>query len=309
MIQKKKGMINIDGQTSRGTAGRHLRGIHLINAWSAENEICLAQSKVDDKSNEITAIPELMDMLDLKGAIITTDALNTQKTIVAKANRNGGDYLLPVKGNQPLLRQQIEEMFQVVDEERAIARVQWERALEKAKGQRDQPRLTHLLEKGASSCGAFFWQPESEKSHGRIETRKHIAIPAIGLPLRNEWENIQSVVRVERERILGDKVEREIVYYISSLFPKEIRLIAEACRGHWRVENSLHWRLDVVFRQDHSRYRNRVGAHNLATIRKIGLNALCKETSLKGGLATKQCAAACNPEYRDKVVNSLLTVI
>ena len=217
-IQVKKGVISIDGQTSRGTADRNLRGIHLVNAWSAENGICLAQSKVDDKSNEITAVPELMDMLDLRGAIITTDALNTQKTIAAKASEKGSDYLLPVKSNHPLLMQQIQEMFQVVDEERAITWSQWKRALGKAKEHRDEQRLQHLLENGASSCGAFFWQTEPEKCHGRIEIRKGMAISAEKLPLKNEWENIKTLVRIERERILEDKVESEVIYYIPKVF-------------------------------------------------------------------------------------------
>jgi predicted transposase YbfD/YdcC len=304
-------VISFDGQTARGTADRqaNVSGIHLISAWSAENGICLGQSKVDDKSNEIAAVPELMEALDLKGAIITADALNTQKAIAAKVIEKEGDYLLPVKGNQPTLLEEIISAFESVDTERSVSKTQWERAIAKSKEQRDDRRLKQLLAKGASSCGAFVLQSELEKSHGRIETRSCMTISSDVLPSKSEWKNINSLARVERKRILGDKMEHEVIYYISSLPPCDVQLIANATRKHWRVENSLHWRLDVVFRQDQSRYRNRIGARNLATIRKMVLNVLSKETSLKGGIATKQCAAACNPAYRDKVLTSLLSTI
>jgi len=124
------------------------------------------------------------------------------------------------------------------------------------------------------------------------------------LPEADEWRGLKSLVRVDRERIMGDKTTHERVYYISSLSPENPELIASIARRHWEVE-SLHWRLDVVFRQDKSRYRDRNGARNLAAIRKIVLNALSKETSIKGGLATRQCAAAFNPDYRENVLQNL----
>ena len=301
-------VISFDGQTARGTANRRTNkaGIHLVSAWSSENGVCLGQNKVDDKSNEITALPELMEMLDLKGTIVTTDALNTQKNTASKVVDLGGDYLLPVKGNQPTLLQEITEAFEVVDSERSIAQAQWKRAMQKAQEQHDSTRLKQLLS-GPSTCGAFFYEEEVNKSHGRIETRSDMTIQAT-ISSKEEWKNLSSLTRVDRKRIIGDKEEHEIIYYISSLPASDVQMIGKAIRQHWGVENGLHWRLDVVFKQDKSRYRNRMGARNLATIRKVGLNTLSKEASLKGGIATKQCAAACNLAYRDKILKTRLSV-
>ena len=150
--------------------------------------------------------------------------------------------------------------FKTIKAEQAIARAHWERAITKAKEHRDEPRLQQLLALGASLCGAFVWQSEPEKSHGRIETRRCWTISAKNLPMASEWKDLATLVRIDRERISGDKTARATIYYISSLSPSSPRLIAEAIRDHWGVENGLHWRLDVVFRKDSSRYRNRVGA-------------------------------------------------
>lgn len=305
--KKTQEVISFDGQTARGTADKYedVNGIHLVSAWSADNGICLGQIKVDDKSNEITAVPMLMRSLDLQGVIITADALNTQKAIAAQAIEQEGDYLLPVKGNQPTLLEEVTLAFEEIAQEQAVARKQWEYAVAKAKEHRDKPRLQKLLNEGASNCGAFSWHSEPEKVHGRIERRSCRTIPVGDLPSKDHWKGIASLVRIDRERILRGKVTRQTVYYISSLSPKTPELIADTSREHWNVENSLHWRLDVIFRQDQSRYRNRVGARNLAVVRKIVLNALAKETSVKGGIATKQCAASCNPFYRAKIVKNL----
>ena len=300
-------VISFDGQTARGTADQYTntRGLHFVSAWSSENNICLGQLKVDDKSNEITAVPELMESLDLKGTIITTDALNTQKLIAGKAIDKGADYLLPVKGNQSGLLRDTILAFEGLAVEQAAAKTQWEYSISKAKEHSDKPKLQALLATGASTCGAFSWTSQPEKSHGRVETRTCVTIPVSELPSKDEWKNISSLIRIDTERMLGDKTSHETTYYISSLSHKEVEIIEHAARGHWGVENGLHWRLDVIFRQDQSRYRNRVGARNLAAIRKIVLNTLSNETSLKGGIASKQCAAACNPAYRDKLIKKL----
>ena len=195
-------VISFDGQTARGTANRRTNkaGIHLVSAWSSENGVCLGQNKVDDKSNEITALPELMEMLDLKGTIVTTDALNTQKNTASKVVDLGGDYLLPVKGNQPTLLQEITEAFEVVDSERSIAKAQWKRAMQKAQEQHDSTRLKQLLS-GPSTCGAFFYEEEVNKSHGRIETRSDMTIQAT-ISSKEEWKNLSSLTRVDRKRII-----------------------------------------------------------------------------------------------------------
>ena len=297
--------INFDGQTERGTADKHhhIGGLHFVHAWSSENAICLGQLKVEDKSNEITAVPKLMESLDLKGTIITADALNTQKATAQKAIESGADYVLPVKGNQPSLLEEVISAFKSLEEEQARARKQWERSVTKARENRDEDRLKNLLLQGVPNSGASHWKEETEKVHGRIETRSCIAISAKDLPSKNEWEGLGSIACINRERIEGEKVERSQTYYITSLEPKS-EVIGRAARQHWGVEG-LHWRLDVTFKQDQSRYRDRVGARNLAVVRKLVLNALLKEKSLKGGIATKQCAAACNPTYRTKVIKNL----
>lgn len=299
-------VVSFDGQTSRGTADKlaNLTGIHLLNAWSADNDICLGQLKVDDKSNEITAVPKLMDSLNLEGTIITADALNTQKTINAKAIECKADYLLPVKGNQPTLLEEVTSAFKQLDIEQARAKELWERAVSKAKESGNKALLKELQAEGPSMCGASFWQ-SVEKGHGRIETRSCTVISANDLPCRSEWKELNSIVRLCRERKVGDgKEKNEISYYITSL-KSGAEKIANVARLHWGVENKLHWRLDVIFRQDSSRFRDRIGARNMALIRKMALNALLKDTSIKRGVATKQCAAACNPIYREQILKNL----
>ena len=298
-------VISFDGQTERGTAEKHkgLSGIHLMNAWSVDNRICLGQIKVDDKSNEIIAMPQLMDMLDLKGTIITADAMNTQKTTAKKAIDNGADYVLPVKGNQPTLLADIQLAFKELDKELANNRIRWENEVKKAKEHRDRKRLEKLLKKGPRLQKSTQWESEIEKTHGRIEKRSCTAIPIGDIPSKEGWEGIQAIARIHRERTEKGVTSNETIYYIASLKPNA-DVIGNVTRGHWGVEIQ-HWYLDVVFRQDKSRYRNRIGARNLAVLRKIALNSLLREDSLKRGIATKQCAAACNPSYREKVLKKL----
>jgi predicted transposase YbfD/YdcC len=298
-------VISFDGQTERGTAEKRkgLSGIHLMNAWSSDNRICLGQIKVDDKSNEIIAMPQLMDMLDLKGTIITADAMNTQKATAKKAIDNGADYVLPVKGNQPSLLKDIHLAFEGLDKELANDRVRWENEIKKAKEHRDRDRLEKLLKKGPQTYNSTHWDSEIGKVHGRIESRSCTTMPVGDLPSKEGWEGIQSIARIRRERAENGVTSQEITYYITSLKPIAA-IIGDVAKEHWGVEVQ-HWYLDVVFRQDKSRYRNRIGARNLAAIRKIALNGLLRENSLKRGIATKQCAAACNPSYREKILKKL----
>ena len=298
-------VVSFDGQTERGTRDQanDIRGIHLLNAWSVDNEICLGQIKVDDKSNEITAMPLLMEVIDLRGTIITADALNTQKAIIAKAEEAGADYLFPVKGNQEELLQEVTSAFEQLDKEKKKAEELWKRSVSKAKEHRDKDLLKELVARGPGDCGATFWK-SIEKGHGRIETRSCTTLSAKDLSLQGKWKGLKTIVRVSRERSEGAKTYEETIYYISSI-GQEAELIANIVRGHWKIENSLHWRLDVVFCQDRSRYRDRNGARNLAICRKMALNLLQKEGSLKRGMATKQAAAIANPSYREKVLKNL----
>jgi predicted transposase YbfD/YdcC len=299
-------VISFDGQTSCGTADKKkdLRGIHLLNAWSVDNKICLGQLKIADKSNEIPAMTQLLDLLDVKETIVTADAMNTQQATVAKIIEKGADYVLPVKGNQETLFKDIDLMFKGWEEDQQKEQGRLERAIEKAKEHRNPERLKKLLAEKKPTCEASIWTSGVEKNHGRIEIRSCVALPVGEMPSKEGWEKIQSIARISRERTVNNISSQETIYYIASLEPNA-QIIAEVARDHWGVENSLHWRLDVHFKQDDSRYRDRQGASNLGVLRKMALNGLTKEKTLKKGVATKQQAAACNPVYRDKVLKNL----
>jgi len=184
-----------------------------------------------------------------------------------------------------------------------FAKRKWETNVKKSRQNRDKARLKKLLSEGVPSCGASHYEEKVSKEHGRIEQRNCTAILAKGLPFKEEWKRVVSIARVCRERTNGDKTEHSTTYYMTSLEPNS-ELISTVVRKHWGVE-SMHWMLDVTFRQDDSRYRNKIGASNLAIVRKLILNGFLKEKSLKGGIATKQCAVACNPLYREKILKNL----
>ena len=270
-------VINFDGKTLCGTAekGMGLQGVHILNAWSNDNEICIGQLKVDDKSNEIKAIPKLMELLDLKDCIITSDALNTQKEVAKKARELGADYVLPVKENHPSLLDDIKLFFEdaVKKEFKGIDADQYE-----------------TLDKG----------------HGRVEKRTYQIIDGEDLPDKDLWKDVKSIGRVIRERTINRKgTTTEIQYYINSI-DIDAKLFEKCTRGHWGVENGLHWRLDVIMKEDDNRYRDKNGAQNLAVIRKVTLSVLAKDTTRKGSIATKRLAAAVNPTYREDLIKKCL---
>ena len=240
-------VISFDGQTERGTAEKRkgLSGIHLMNAWSVDNRICLGQIKVDDKSNEIIAMPKLMDMLDLKGTIITADAMNTQKATAKKAIDSGADYVLPVKGNQPKLLEDIQLAFEGLDKELENDRLRWESEVKKAKEHRDKERLEKLLKKGPRLHKSTRWESEIEKIHGRIEKRSCVAIPVGDIPSKEGWEGIQSIARIHRERTEKGMTSNETIYYIASLKP-DADIIGNVTRGHWAVESAPQAHKEVL---------------------------------------------------------------
>jgi predicted transposase YbfD/YdcC len=269
-------VISFDGKTLRGTAekGIGLQGVHILNAWSKENGICIGQLKVDDKSNEITAIPELIELLDLKKCVVTADALNTQKEVAAKIKRAGADYVLPVKGNHAGLYDDIKLFF--------------DDAIRKDFRGVDADHVETL-----------------DKDHGRIEKRIYHIIDGESLPDKDLWLGVKSLGMVIRERTIRNKTTQEIQYYINSI---EIdgKLFEKCARGHWGVENGLHWCLDVILREDKSRYRDRIGAQNLAVLRKITLGILTKDKSKKCGQAPKRLAALGDPAYRENLLKLFL---
>lgn len=253
-------VIAIDGKTVRGSKDSfHEKSpVHLVHAWCVENNICLGQKKIADKSNEITAIPDLLNLLEIKGSIITIDAMGTQKAIAEKIIDKGADYILAVKDNQKGLRSEVE-----------------------ATCNRFKPLSDYT---------------ETEKGHGRIETRRcQVFDKSDIVDFDKQWKGLQTVIKITATREIKNKVTTEERYYISSLDAKQP--FNKYIRDHWRVENSLHWTLDMVFREDEQRKRDKHAAENFALVRKIGLNLLKKDTSTKGSLVSKRLKAGWDKNY------------
>jgi predicted transposase YbfD/YdcC len=262
--------VAIDGKTLRGShdRGKGKAALHLISAWAVENHLTLAQEAVDGKSNEITAIPKLLELLDLNGALVTIDAMGCQKEIAEQIVEQGGDYVLAVKENQPTLYEEIEH-------------------LEEAALEDDYA--------GCSSCG------KEEQSHGRQELRACWVLTDLeSLRERSKWPGLRSVIVVVRERTVGDKNTCEKHYYISS---RELRAeqFLKAIRGHWGIENSLHWVLDVTFHEDGSRVRKDHGPENFALLRRMAVSMLKAEGS-KGSIRGKRLIAGWNNDFMEKIL-------
>ena len=269
-------LINIDGKTSRGSYDREnkLKALHTVSAWATEHNLVLAQQRVESKSNEITAIPELLNLLALKGAIITLDAMGTQTNIAAQIIQQEGDYILSLKGNQGNLHKGVKEFLKQAEV------TDWE--------------------------GIEYTSFETtEAGHHRTERRQVWAVPINQLPdLPNaqKWKGLASVVMVKRERQLWNQRTTEVCFYISSL-EADATVLAKAIRSHWGIENSLHWVLDVTFNEDHSRMRTGHGPENMGLLRRLCLNLLKRETS-KQSIAMKRYSAALDNDYALKVLLS-----
>jgi len=265
--------LPIDGQTLRGTRGPDGTCLHVVSAWAAEYRLTLAQVVVADKSNEITAIPEVLRLLDLHGALVTIDAIGCQKGIAGQVVGGGGDYVLAVKDNQPTLAADVEACFlRAYDDD--FAGVQHD---------------TYTTR---------------EVGHGRAEERAYTAIyePA-GLRTQAEWAELRSVVQVIRTRRVGEKESVEVSYYISSSVAAAA-VLAEGIRAHWSIENGQHWCLDVLFGQDRCRARHKNAAENLAWLRKMAL-AVFRQDDTKGSVPTRQLRAALDDDYRSHLINIL----
>jgi predicted transposase YbfD/YdcC len=261
-------LIAIDGKEVRGSYDREAgtKSVHLVSAWSSESQLVLAQTKVSSKSNEITAIPILLDILDIEGSIITIDAMGTQKKIADKIYQANGDYILSLKANHPTLFQDVKTWFE---------------------SQQTASLLPLPLEH------------TTEAGHHRIEIRKYWAFSLSQLPPLHEssqWSGFQTIVAVERIRHLRTKTTHEIQFYLSSLSSNSSQ-IPRAIRQHWSIENSLHWVLDVTFNEDACRVRSLHAPHNLALVRRFALNILNCEHTFKGSLKQKSKRAAMDNRY------------
>lgn len=266
-------VVALDGKVLRRS---HARGegraaLTLVSAWAQQNRLTLGQVKVAADSNEITAVPELLRLLDVKGCIVTVDALNTQKDIAQQIRAQGADYVLALKGNHGLLYDAVRDLCQAVEEDRTV----------------------NL---------AWATPTTLDGEHGRIETRRYLSVVAPEwLPGFAEWRNLASIGMVEATREIGAKVTTEKRYYLNSLPVEAVRL-AGAVRGHWSVENSCHWVLDVVFREDDCRVRTGHAAENFAVLRRLANSLLQQEQTTKGGIAQKRFRAALDPQYLLKVL-------
>lgn len=259
--------VAIDGKTLRGsfdTAAAH-NPLHLVSAWACEARLLLGQVAVDQKSNEITAIPQLLELLDIEGAIVTIDAMGCQKDIATTIVAQGADYVLAVKDNQPNLHEAVHEAF-----------------------------LAHAENDYAAP--SFRRLKTVERNHGRLETREYFIVNAPDdLQGADDWLGLRTIGMVLRTREHADTITEEVAYYIGSV-PAKVNQFARAVRGHWGIENKLHWSLDVTFSEDTSRVRKDNGPENFGLLRRLALSLLQQDTTCKASIRGKRLIAGWNEE-------------
>lgn len=268
-------IVAIDGKTLRRSFDRAASkaAIHMVSAWANRNRLVLGQVKVDDKSNEITAIPQLLKLLDLTGATVTIDAMGCQKEIAKVITEQGADYVLALKKNHSHL---YEDVTLFLDDARAS----------------DFAEIEHA------------YHETVDGDHGRIETRKYWITSDIDwLGAKASWANLQSLGLVESRREIGEKVEIERRYYLVSLPADGVRF-SDAVRQHWGVENGLHWVLDVSFHEDACRIRKDRGAQTFSVLRHIALNLLKRESQHKRGIKARRKRAGWDRDYLLQVLTA-----
>ncbi len=266
-------VVAVDGKTSKGSQKKGLAGLHMVSAWGASNKLVLGQEVTQEKSNEITAIPTLLKLLELKGCIVTIDAMGCQINIAKQIIKQKADYVLGLKGNQGLLHKGVKDYF-------------------------------HMALKSGFKGFTYDSYKEIEKKHGRYDVRKYWTLDTPDTLHRVEkWKGLLTIGMVQRESTIGEKTTIETRYFISSL-EADAKVLAKAVRSHWGVENNLHWCLDVTFREDDSRIRTGHAPACMSTFRHVCLNLLQKETSTLS-IKKKRLKAAWNDKFRFKVLFGL----
>jgi len=269
-------LVAIDGKTVRHSFDRATgkKALHLVSAWVADNRLTLGQLATEEKSNEITAIPKLLELLDVRGATVTVDAMGCQKDIAKKITELGADYVMGLKGNQGTARKEVEGFFSDAT----------------ANGFRDVQHSFHETVDGSE--------------HGRMEVRRIWASQQLDwfedLP---KWTGLRSIILVESERTVDGQSSKERRYYWSS-HGANAEVFARMIRGHWSIENQLHWCLDVGFNEDQSRIRTDHGPENVALLRKVAMNLAKSERTHKRGIQAKRKLAAWNDEYLIKLLQA-----
>lgn len=266
-------VLAVDGKTLRGSydTADSRAAIHMVSVWATANHLSLGSVVVDEKSNEITAIPKLLELIDVSGALVTIDAMGCQKEIAKKIVKEGGDYALAVKDNQPKLHEAVGDFF----------------AEQLEADFADTPHRYHETH---------------GKGHGRVEHRYYyLARVPDGFPVRDQWTNLKALGMAINVTDRNGQETSEVRYYILSKYVSGKRF-AEAVRSHWSIENNLHWQLDVTFREDDLRIREGHAPANMSILMRTALSLLKKETTLRRGMSTKRLVAGWDEDYLEKVL-------
>jgi len=266
-------LVALDGKTLRHSfdTATGTPALHAVNAWLAENRLVLAHVPVDDHSNEIPALPKLIGMLNLEGAVVSVDAMGCQVAVAEAVLAAGADYVMTCKGNQPSMRDDVAAFFEHA-------------------GRLPFAFIPHTYDE------------TDDAGHGRLERRRVWCADVVGrFPARERWPGLRSIALIERERTEGEETSVDRVYILTSLATDAAKLGA-LVRGHWGIENQVHWVLDVAFREDDCRIRDGHGPANVSLLRKLALNLLKRETSKKRSIALKRLQAGWNEEYLEKVL-------